>query len=329
MTIVDGQAMVGTKITEDGGCNQNKGLIFDIQGHSVHDGPGARTTVFFSGCPLHCAWCGNPEGGFHKPLLRHMTIRCTRCGNCREACSAGAVSITTESGPSFDRQLCDTCVSMECTAVCYSEALLVSGRYYSLDELLRIFTRDRHYWGDRGGVTLSGGEPLLQSSFILPLLQRLKESYIHVAVETSAYLSEEYFLKAAQSIDWLFFDLKHMDSQRHRELTGVGNELILSNIRKLARSDWHGFPVARIPVIQGINDDPDNILAMAEFVSDIGFEVINILPFHPLGESKYRQIGRNYAFAGHSPPSEDQLQEIKRLIETTGVVCYIGYKTPF
>jgi len=249
--------------TADGG--EVKGLIFDIQGHSVHDGPGTRTTVFFGGCPLDCVWCCNPEGLFHHPVVRYMSKRCVRCGNCLSACPRGALSRDGEGTIVLDRNQCDKCRSHECIAACYHEALIVTGRYYTIDELMRIFKRDRQFWASRGGVSLSGGEPLLQRSFILPLLKRCKETYIHVCIETTSCLDTEYFLDVMKYVDWAFLDLKHMDPQRHKELTGVDNTLILKNIRLLAESGWSGFPVPRIPVIPDV-DDEANIRATAAFV---------------------------------------------------------------
>jgi glycyl-radical enzyme activating protein len=239
------------------------------------------------------------------------------------------VEFTDKNGPEFDRTLCDLCSEMHCVTTCYSEGLIVSGKYYTVDELFRVFLRDQHYWSRRGGVTLTGGEPLLQRDFVMTLLNRMEESHFHVVVETTACLPEKHFMEAMQFVDWLFFDIKCFDTQRHKELTGVGNELILSNIRALACSDWRGFPVARITIVPAVNDDPDNIIATAGFVHDIGFEAVNILPFHRLGESKYHQLGRSYPYAGQNPPSSAHMLSIKNMIEATGLICYIGSDTPF
>lgn len=306
-----------------------RGLIFDIQGHSVHDGPGTRTTVFLSGCPLQCVWCCNPEGLFHQPVVLQRATKCVRCGNCAAACPYGAISFEPGRPPVLDRSWCDTCRTYDCVEGCFHEALTISGKYYGVDDLMRIFHRDRQFWGSRGGVTFSGGEPLLQREFIRAILARCKEASIHTCIETTACLAHDYFRSVLPYVDWVFVDIKHMDPATHKELTGVDNHLILKNIQLLAADDWPGFPVVRIPVIPGINDDEANIQATARWVREQGLEVINILPFHRLGESKYRQIGRTYRFEEMAPPPETLMSRVKRQIEAEGVVCYVGYKTPF
>lgn len=306
-----------------------KGLIFDVQGHSVHDGPGTRTTVFLNGCPLHCIWCCNPEGLFHKPVLLYRETKCVHCGNCIATCPRQALQVDERGRLMFDRQICDQCTSMDCVTTCYHEALTVSGRYYDLDELMGIFQRDRQYWGSRGGVTFSGGEPLMQREFILALLRKCKESRIHTCIETTACVPNDFFREVLPLVDWVFADIKHMDPEVHRELTGVDNRLILRNIREMGDESWQGFTVIRIPVIPGCNDSEDNIRATARFVLEAGLEVINILPFHRLGESKYRQVGRTYRFAEQEPPTDDVMQRVKQIIESEGVVCFVGHQTPF
>lgn len=318
--------------TEDSKKEKNtevKGLIFDIQGHSVHDGPGTRTTVFLSGCPLACIWCCNPEGLFHHPVMMYKESRCKHCGKCIEACPYGAISVV-DGKLAHNRKLCDICTTFECVEACLYEAKEISGKYYTVSELMEIFKRDRQFWGSRGGVTFSGGEPLLQKDFILQVTKACKETYIHVAIETTACLSTEHFMKVMNNVDWVFVDIKHMDTNEHEKLVKVGNELILKNIKTLAeKPDWNGFVVARIPIIPKKNDSEKNIRATAKFVREIGLEVINILPFHRLGESKYRQIGQKYKFEDQVPPTEDHMIKIKKMIEDEGLVCFVGYETPF
>jgi len=306
-----------------------KGLIFDIQGHSVHDGPGTRTTLFFNGCPLNCIWCCNPEGLFHQPVMMYKETKCKCCGKCIEACPHNAISVV-DGKLIHNREFCDKCKTLECVKACFYEGADISGKYYSIDDLMKIFKRDSQFWGGKGGVTLSGGEPLLQKNFVLQLLKECKKAYIHVAVETTSCLATDYFMEAMNYIKWVFTDIKHMDTNEHKKLTGVGNELILKNIRTLAeKEDWDGFIVPRIPVIPGKNDSEKNIRATAKFVNEIGLEVINILPFHRLGESKYRQVGQTYEFAEQKPPTEAHMIKIKKMIEEEGLVCFVGYETPF
>lgn len=306
-----------------------KGLVFDVQGHSVHDGPGTRTTVFMAGCPLHCVWCCNPEGLFRKPILMHRETKCKHCGRCAASCPQGAITYDEKGCGVFDRKLCDACRTFDCVDACYNEALTVSGKLYSVDDLMKIFERDRQFWGSRGGATFSGGEPLLQKDFMLPLLAECKRRFIHVCVETTACLPPSYFKEAMKYIDWMFVDIKQMDPEAHRALTGVDNRTTLQNIKELGASDWPGFIVIRVPVIPGRNDSDENIRATAKFVRECGLEVINLLPFHRLGESKYRQVGREYEFADQVALTEEDLAGKKRLVEEEGLVCYVGHNTPF
>ncbi|KUO58844.1 hypothetical protein APF79_11905 [bacterium BRH_c32] len=306
-----------------------KGLVFDVQGHSVHDGPGTRTTVFLSGCPLNCIWCCNPEGLFHHQVMLFKESKCVKCGRCIQACPYGA--ITVQNGKIVhDRNKCDHCETLECVGACLQESTDLSGRYYTVDEMMKIFKRDRQFWGSKGGVTFSGGEPLMQKNFMLAILKECKKAYIHVAVETTSCISTNYYMEAMNYIEWVFTDIKHMDPDKHKELTGVDNKLILKNIETLAtKEDWNGFIVPRIPVIPGLNDSDENIIATAKFVKSIGLEVINILPFHRLGESKYRQLGLVYKFADQKAPTKESMDNIKKLIEDEGLVCFVGYETPF
>jgi len=306
-----------------------RGLVFSIQAHSVHDGPGARTAVFMSGCPLKCVWCCNPEGLFNQPVMLHSDVKCVKCGACIAACPHGAVSLQ-DGVLTFDRSLCNQCGTLECVEACLHEGNVISGAWYTMDELMRVFERDRMFWGSKGGVTFSGGEPLMQKSFILPLLKKCKESYIHVTIETTSHLPADYFMDAIRYVDWVFTDIKHMDPERHRELTGVDNRLILANIQRLAEADWwQGIVVPRIPVIPGINDSDENIRESAKFVRESGLEVINLLPFHRLGESKYRQLGRCYPFVDMKPPQQKHMEHLQNIVQSEGLYAFIGHETPF
>lgn len=305
-----------------------KGLIFDIQGHSVHDGPGSRTTVFLNSCPLKCVWCCNPEGLFHKPVLLYLESRCKRCGRCIAACPHGGVK-PGETGPVFDREICDKCTTHECRDACLSEALDVSGEYYTVPDLMKVLERDSEFWSDNGGVSFSGGEPLMQKEFITAALKACKERYMHTCVETTSCLATDYYLGVMDYVDWVFTDIKHMDSEAHRELTGVGNELILKNIGALAKKDWDGVIVPRIPVIPGKNDSEENIRSTAAFIREAGLDVVNLLPFHRLGESKYRQVGQVYKLAEMESPGDDDMKRLQKIAQDEGIYCFVGWETPF
>jgi pyruvate formate lyase activating enzyme len=289
------------------------GLVFDIQGHSVHDGPGTRTTVFFSGCPLRCTWCCNPEGLFNQPVVMYKESKCVKCGRCVQACPYGAISV--ENGKLIhDRDICNKCKTYECVNACLNEGVSLSSQFYSVDELMKIFQRDRQFWGSRGGVTFSGGEPLYQKEFILTMLKECKKAFMHTCIETTACVSTNYFMEAASYVDWVFVDIR----------------LILKNIERLAhKDDWEGFIAVRIPIIPGLNDSKWNIRETARFVKRIGLDMINILPFHKLGESKYRQVGQEYKLNDIPTPSDARMRELQQIIVDEELYCFVGHETPF
>ena len=310
---------------------ESKGLIFDIQGHSIHDGPGTRTLVFLSGCPLRCKWCSNPEGMILRERLMYKSRLCKGCPErCVAVCPQHAVQVPPDGLPVvFDRTHCDCCETLACTKVCYTGALQVSGKWYSVDEVMRVFNRDRCYWGPEGGVTLTGGEPLMQERFVLELLERCQSAYIDTCVETSGYVSRSVLETALPYIHWLFVDLKHMDNGKHLQATGEGNDIILENIRWIASTDWPGKLVLRMPVIPGFNDDAANAEATAVFLEEIGQSEINLLPFHRLGASKYEQLGLTYEYADQVAPSQECLESLASIYLAHSIACHLGANTPF
>ncbi len=314
---------------------ENKGLIFDIQGHSVHDGPGCRTLIFMSGCPLRCEWCANPEGMEFKQRLMYQEQKCVNrtqgCTRCLAACPRQAISINNEGEIplKISRELCQSCTTFDCTKVCYFEALTVSGKWMTLEELMRIINRDRQYWGQGGGVTFTGGEPLFQKDFTIAALKKCQSVYIHTAIETSAHIQREAFLKAMGYVDFAFIDIKHMDPEKHREKTGVTNELILGNITALVASGWPNRLIIRLPVIENFNDTDTNIIATAAFLNKVGLREINILPFHRLGDSKWMKLGLKYPYREYQGTTAEKMEHIKGLFQERGIACYTGSDTPF
>ncbi len=317
---------------EDVITGETRGLIFDIQGHSVHDGPGTRTLVFMSGCQLRCRWCSNPEGQSLLPRLMYRAQFCKKCPfRCVEACSKGAARRAKESSPpvGFDRYKCDNCSSMECIKACYMQALQPSAKWYTVEKLMRLFNRDRCYWGVGGGITFTGGEPLLQPDFLLRVLERCGEAGISACIETNGYVSRTVLQSVLPFVEWLFVDIKHMDSDKHVEGTGVPNEPVLENIREIASSGWPGRTIIRVPVIPGYNDTIENAEATARFLRNVGLNEINLLPFHRLGASKYQQLGLAYEYAGHTAQSPESLEPLASIFRMNGVSCYVGADTPF
>jgi pyruvate formate lyase activating enzyme len=218
---------------------------------------------------------------------------------------------------------------MACVAACWRQALQVAGRYYTVDELMRLLHRDQDFWGRGGGVTLTGGEPLLQKDFLLALLRRCRSACMHTALETSAHADPDLVLQVGQWVDWLFIDVKHMNSAAHRQETGVGNELILKNLAALVAAGRPERLVVRVPLVPGFNDSAANLEATAELVAGPGLSEVNLLPFHRLGSSKYEQLGLEYHYASRAAPSSEELLRAGQAFFRHGLRCYLGGETPF
>lgn len=307
--------------------SNTKGNIFDIQGLSVHDGPGCRTLVFMNGCTLNCFWCSNPEGISKKPSLLYFSSKCIVCGNCVRNCQQNAIRIENEKLV-ISRQICSQCNNQSCVDECYTDALRLGGYEISVSRLFEIIQRDRQFWGSKGGVTLTGGEPLFQVDFAKEILAKCHEAYIHTAIETCGNIPSENFRQVIPFLDWIFFDLKHLDDNEHKNGTGSGNSLILDNATLLA-NEFEGRLVFRLPLIPGFNDSPENIKAVITFIKKTGKEEINVLPIHHLGREKYQMLDKEYLGIKFPVPSNEKLKSIQAQFKESGIRCYIGSETPF
>lgn len=312
-----------------------EGKVFDIQSYSVHDGPGCRTLVFLSGCPLRCAWCANPEGFENRISMLYRAMKCVNrargCTRCIEKCPEQAITVSDDAEVplQIDWDKCGRCTSLDCIEACLSEAFVPAAKVYRVSQLMRIFSRDRHYWAGRGGVTFSGGDPLCQKDFLVAVLAACKDAYIHTAIETSGFFDKETYLNVMKYIDFAFQDLKHMDSAKHKEKTGVPNEQILANISALAKSNWSGRLILRSPVIAGFNDTRENMAAIADFMHSVGLEEFNLLPFHRLGDSKWKSCGMAYPYRLYETTPIEKMQEMQKILLEQGIKAYIGADTPF
>ncbi|MBF8984259.1 4-hydroxyphenylacetate decarboxylase activase [Lutibacter sp. B2] len=308
-----------------------KGLLFDIQSYSVHDGPGCRTLFFLSGCPLHCDWCANPESWKLSQKVMFASSKCKHskgCTRCKSSCPYGAINFCDDE-LIINWNLCRKCTTFECTKACFYEALKLCGKYYSVDDLLKIMDRDRQYWGENGGITFSGGEPFIQKEFLLETLKKCKERYIHTAIETTAYVDTSSFLEVMNYIDFAFIDVKHMDRDQHKKKTGVYNDLIFENIKALKSSNWKGRLILRMPVIKDFNDTHENIKKIVTFMETLDLFEINILPFHRMGDSKWTQLGYDYLYKDTEPTSMYTLEHIQSIFLDHDIACYIGHETLF
>lgn len=278
------------------------GTVFNIQKYSVHDGPGIRTIVFTKGCPLSCKWCSNPESQTLKPQIAYNEGRCIgidKCGHCLTACPHDAITPNSAeaSGQPFqiDRDKCATCETLACAHACPSKGLIIYGETMTVDKALHAVEKDAIFYSrSGGGMTVSGGEPLMDASFAIPLLREARVRRIKTAVETCGCLPWEVLKEAAGFLNFVLYDIKHMDSEKHREGTGVGNELILENLKKLL-TEFPNIPVlVRTPVVPGFNDTEENARAIGEFLKGYTNVSYEALPYHRLGTQKYTFLGREY-----------------------------------
>ena len=303
--------------------SQMKGRVVNVQGYSIHDGPGVRTTVFLSGCPLKCAWCQNPESHTMESKLFFLREKCVGCGACETACPAHAVSLRDGKAVT-DRDLCDGCGT--CAALCFQGARELSGFEITAGELAGRVLRDRIFFeGTGGGVTLSGGEVLSQPGFASAVLSLCKGEGVHTAIETCGYGTWESFKGVLDYTDLVLYDLKHMDSSVHRTGTGVGNELILENAVRVYCEARKPMAV-RVPVIPGFNDSEENIVATALFTaSRLGPEVrIHLLPYHRLGESKNDRLEAESGRFRAEPPLPERMEKLRALMAGYGLEVVVG-----
>ena len=289
-----------------------KGTIFNIQKMSIHDGPGIRTTVFFKGCPLNCIWCSNPESQKPKKEIACFPARCVSCGYCAQVCPKGIIEKQAPYNI-IDRDACDLCEI--CVKECCTNAKKTIGEEYDTDGLLNEILKDKSFYDSSGGgVTFSGGEPLMQHEFLEEILKLCHENGVHTAIETTGYAKPETLEKVIEHLDLIFMDLKHMDSEAHRKLTGVSNDRILENLSLIAEK--HDNIIVRIPVIPGLNDSEENIQQTADFVAGRGIKKLELLPYHNLGEVKYGQLGMEYALCETKTPSDEKMNRLLALAQT-------------
>lgn len=299
-----------------------KAIIENIQHFSLHDGPGTRTTIFFKGCPLSCIWCSNPTTQSFKKEILFKAELCTGCQNCATLCPQNAINYTPKAH--IDREKCNACGL--CINACRAQALIMAGQEYELDEVFNIIKQDiMFYQNSGGGVTFSGGEMLSHTPFVLALIEKCKKLNIHTCAETSGFGPYKDLLSVVNALNMVYFDVKHIESEKHISLTGKDNKVILSNLAKLLSETSTPIHI-RLPLIPTINDDDAHLIAYAQYMSQLrGFADLEVLPYHRLGSSKYAMIDKEYTLEEIKPATSEVLaQKVALIREHAGnikVIC--------
>lgn len=307
------------------------GRIFDIKKYSINDGPGIRTTVFLKGCPLDCWWCHNPESKSLKAELMYRANRCTLCAECVSACPLEAIEIHPHPLPlslrergwgegesaTTDRTICDNCGI--CAEVCYNGARELLGREMTVAQVMKEIERDVPFFDQsKGGVTFSGGEPLMQRKFLAEVLRACRAHDIHTVVDTSGFATWEVLDSIRGDVSLFLYDLKSMDDERHKQYTGVSNELILSNLRRL--DDVGVYCVVRIPLVPGVNDDEENLVESGKFLASLPNIVsVELMGYHEIAKGKYEALGMEYRLPGAKAPSVESMKWAAGVIEGFGL----------
>ncbi len=297
-------------------------LIFDIKRYAINDGPGIRITIFLKGCPLSCKWCHNPESQSPEVQKLYTASKCIGAQDCIQICPNDSLTLTPN-GIVTDYEICNLCGL--CADACPTKAIEMSGKMYDIDELMRIIERERvHIDQSGGGVTISGGEPLMFPDFLIQLLKACGEKNIHRTVDTCGFADTEIVLEVAQHTDLFLYDLKMMDSKKHKKWTGVGNNLILKNLKILAENKSNIN--IRIPLIKNVNSDKIELSEMAKFITELPLEnpKVNLLPYHNFAANKYIKMGSNYDKLKLEEPSEKEQNQAINIFKQFGIEAEVG-----
>lgn len=299
-------------------------LLFDIKRYAINDGPGIRITLFMKGCPLSCIWCHNPEGISPATEKLYTKKKCIGCQTCVKKCPNHALTLTPD-GIVTDKSLCTVCG--KCAQVCPTLAMQISGEQYTTEQVMKEIEKETLVLDNsKGGVTFCGGEPLMHPNDLLELLKRCGELSIHRAVDTTLFANPEVVRQIMQHCELFLVDLKLMDSEAHKRYTGVPNETIHANLKMVAEA---GIPYwIRIPLIEGVNADEDNLSKSAAFLASLPTkpEIVNLLPYHDIGKGKHEKRGTQYnpTQISMSAPSEEKIQHAIQLFEASGIKAQKG-----
>jgi pyruvate formate lyase activating enzyme len=305
-------------LKEEGGkiLGEVYGCITNIQKYSVHDGPGIRDLIFMKGCPLKCIWCSNPETQSLNHQLAYNSMKCIGvdlCGSCIKICDNYALSADEHNKIKVDRSKCNNC--QKCVEVCCSKAMHIFGSLMTIDEVFKKTQNQPGAWRSNGGITVSGGEPLLQADFVAALLRKYKNAGVHTAIETSGFAPWEKLELVAQWCSLIHYDIKILDNQKHKEYTGVDNKIILENLKKLRERFPEVDLIVRTPVIPNINDQEQDIMEIVDFLKTVpNLTDYELLPYHGYGSSKYKQLGMVYELEGIGSLEKEPIYELNQRV---------------
>jgi pyruvate formate lyase activating enzyme len=292
------------------------GMIFDIKRYAIHDGPGIRTTVFFKGCPLTCSWCHNPEGKSPEPEFMWWEKKCLNCRDCQKKCPNNAISFSDTF--IIEKEKCNLCKT--CLDACHTGALELIGKEMTVSDVVKEIEKDIPFYDEsQGGVTISGGEPLMQPDFLCNLLKACKTRGITTALDTCGYAPLDVLLTISEYVDLFLYDVKTMDDTVHKKVTGVSNTRILTNLKALV----HKNVIVRFPLIPGVNNDEKDVESLGKFVYSLGLHTIAVLPYHAAGIEKVKRLQSNTVYMTN-PPTAETIQKTKTILQETGLNVQVG-----
>jgi len=297
-------------------------LIFDIKRYAINDGPGIRVVIFFKGCNLHCAWCHNPESISPKIEKMYAPAKCIKCGTCISACPEKAITMGLD-GVITNIALCKVCG--KCADVCPTKAIEMSGKAMTVSEIMDIIEKERVFFDQSGGgVTFSGGEPLIHTKMLIELLDECRKRKIHTAVDTAGNVKTETILEVAKRTDLFLYDLKMMDSDLHKKWINSGNDKILENLKAISEDGTQ--IIIRIPLIGGVNDSIENIEQTAKFISELAGDKkeVNLLPYHNIAQNKYMKLGKSDDFEKLLEPDKSVIAQAILKFNEYDIIATVG-----